>query len=165
MDESTDIRDYMDVILRRKWLILTILPVSVVTTLIVSLAMKPQYRATGKVELTVQSPKVTKFEDMTALGAQLQTREFMLTQLKLLRSESLADRVTDKLDLEHNLSFNPPPEPPGAVRQLISSAINGWKDFFSRLLPSTGSTDTEAEPVQDPEKRGQRRIRGQKNWS
>ena len=112
-DDSADIRDYLEIILRRKWLILIILLISIVTTLIVSLTMKPQYKANGKIELTIQSPRVTKFEDMAMLGTQIQTREFMQTQLKLLKSETLADRVIDKLQLEHNPAFTPAPEKAG----------------------------------------------------
>ena len=55
-DDSADIRDYLEIIRRRKWLILTILLISIATTLVVSLAVKPQYKANGKIELTIQSP-------------------------------------------------------------------------------------------------------------
>ncbi len=157
-DDSAEIRDYLEVILRRKWLILTILAVSIITTLVVSLAMKPQYRANGKIELTIQSPHVTKFEDMTMLGAQIQTREFMQTNLKLLKSLTLADRVIDKLGLEHNPAFNPPPEEPWAIAELISSAKSGVRDFLARLFPRTGSTGTGAGDPKLPELKLQKKI-------
>ena len=67
----------MEIIFRRKWLILIILLTSIATTLIVSMTMRPQYKANGKIELTIQSPRVTKFEDMAMMGTQIQTREFM----------------------------------------------------------------------------------------
>jgi capsular exopolysaccharide synthesis family protein len=137
-DDSADIRDYVEVIIRRKWLILTVLAVSILTTLIVSLVMKPQYRATGKIELTVQSPRVTKFEDMSMLGSQIQTREFMQTNLKLLKSDTLADRVIDKLKLEYNPAFNSSPEKPDAG----SSILAGAKNFLGNLFPAAGSTAT-----------------------
>jgi uncharacterized protein involved in exopolysaccharide biosynthesis len=40
-EDSADLRDYLDIILRRKWLVLSILLVSFVTTLIVSYSMQP----------------------------------------------------------------------------------------------------------------------------
>lgn len=143
-DDSADIRDYLEMMLRRRWLILTILLVSIVTTFIVSLTMKPQYRANGEIELTIQSPHVTKFEDMNMLSTQIQTREFMQTNLNLLKSVTLADRVINKLGLDHNPAFNPPPEQPGAISELISSAKAAVKDFFARLFPYTGTTVTGA---------------------
>ena len=127
-DDSADIRDYLEIILRRKWLILIILLISIATTFIVSLTMKPQYKANGKIELTIQSPRVTKFEDMAMLGTQIQTREFMQTQLKLLKSETLGDRVIDKLQLEHNPALTPAPD--WAITKLMRSV----KDQRSRLL-------------------------------
>jgi capsular exopolysaccharide synthesis family protein len=142
-DDSADIRDYVEVIFRRKWLILTVFAVSIFTTLIVSLAMKPQYRATGKIELTIQSPHVTKFEEMSALGAQIQTREFMQTNLKLLKSDTLADRVIDKLKLQNSPVFIPPPENRGIITQVIGSLKAGVSNFFARLFPFTGPTGTE----------------------
>ncbi len=133
-EDSADMRDYLEVILRRKWLILSIISISLFTTLVVSYAMKPLYRATGKIELSIQAPKVTKFEDMVMLGSQLQTREFMQTQLKLLKSESLAGRVIDRLQLSANASFNPLPGEPGSISGLflfIKQSVKawmGWKD-------------------------------------
>ncbi len=157
-DDSADIRDYLEMMLRRRWLILTILLVSIVTTFIVSLTMKPQYRANGEIELTIQSPHVTKFEDMNMLSTQIQTREFMQTNLNLLKSVTLADRVIDKLGLDHNPAFNPPPEQPGAISELISSAKAAVKDFFARLFPYTGTTVTGAGDPRLPELKLQKII-------
>ncbi|MGO9021546.1 MAG: GumC family protein [Syntrophobacteraceae bacterium] len=138
-DDSADIRDYLEIIRRRKWLIMTILLISIATTLVVSLAVKPQYKANGKIELTIQSPRVTKFEDMTMLGTQLQTREFMQTQLKLLKSETLGGRVIDKLQLEHNPALTPAPDHSLAITNLISSAKDAVADFFAGLFHSNGA--------------------------
>ena len=137
-DDAADIRDYLEIILRRKWLISIIVLISIATTLIVSLAMKPQYKANGKIELTIQSPRVTKFEDMAMLGTQIQTREFMQTQLKLLKSETLGDRVIDKLQLEHNPALAPAPD--WAITKLIRSAGVSVADFYTGLFHSTGDT-------------------------
>jgi capsular exopolysaccharide synthesis family protein len=104
MDDEIDLRDYLDVIIRRKWLIGCVLFVVFVTTLIVTLAMTPIYKATGRLEFNLQPPKITKFEDMAV--PQTQTREFMNTQTKLLTSDSLAWRVIETLDLVDNPDFN-----------------------------------------------------------
>ena len=104
MDDEIDLRDYLDVIIRRKWLIGCVLFVVFVTTLIVTLAMTPIYKATGRLEFNLQPPKITKFEDMAV--PQTQTREFMNTQTKLLTSDSLAWRVIENLDLVENPDFN-----------------------------------------------------------
>ena len=103
-EDEIDLRDCLEVLVRRKWLIGGVLCAVFVTTFIVTLAMTPIYKATGKLEFNLQPPKVTKFEDM--LVPQTQTREFMNTQARLLTSDSLAWRVIETLDLVHNPHFN-----------------------------------------------------------
>ena len=74
-DESIDFRDYVDVVLRRKWVVLGFLTVVFVSTLIILLSMTPLYQSTVKLELLNTQSKVTKFEDVMA--ADLQSREYI----------------------------------------------------------------------------------------
>lgn len=136
-ESSADIGDYIDIVLRRKWLILTIITAAVLSGLIVSYAKKPLYRASGKIELSIQAPRVTKFDDMLMLGTQLQTREFMQTQLKLLKSQTLANRVIDKLDLGNNPAFNPPPSNtgPGPIGKFQASVKGTIKSLLEPVRP------------------------------
>lgn len=119
-EDSADLRDYLEVVLRRKWLVLTILLGVFITTLIVTLSMKPVFQANGDLELSPKAMRVTKFEDVMA--SQLQTREFIQTQVKLLQSHSLADRVIDKMNLVENPLFNKEPGLLGAWKQKVA----GW---------------------------------------
>ncbi len=128
-EDSADLRDYLDIILRRKWLVLSILLVSFLTTLIVSYSMQPLYKAKAKIELSVQAPRVTKFED--TLSSQVQTHEFIQTQFKLLQSESLAGRVIERLQLDTNPAFHPPAKAEGE-----ESIFTGIKQFFRNILKS-----------------------------
>lgn len=125
-EDEIDLRDYLDVLIRRKWLIGSILFAVFVTTFIVTLAMTPVYKAQGRLEFNTQPPRITKFEEMVV--PQTQTREFMNTQTKLLTSDSLAWRVIEMLDLENNPAFNPEAKDESeqtgigaALRQLIAN--------------------------------------------
>jgi len=121
-DDSADLRDYIDMVLRHKWAVLTVLSGVFILVLIVSLTMKPIFKATGRVELSMQTPKVTKFEDLTGSGMSQQLREYILTNVKLLQSRSLARRVIEKLHLEENPVFNS-----SLVKQdRQSEGILGW---------------------------------------
>ena len=95
-DDTADLRDYLDILLRNKWVVLTFLCGAFILMLIVSLSMKPVFRATGRVELNMQTPKVTKFEDLTGTATSQQLREYILTNVKLLQSQSLARRVIER---------------------------------------------------------------------
>lgn len=104
LHDEIDLRDYLDVIVRRRRLIGSVVLAVFATALIVTLAMTPVFKATGRLEFNLQPPRVTKFEDMVV--PQTQTREFMNTQSRLLASESLAMRVIEALDLAGNPEFN-----------------------------------------------------------
>jgi capsular exopolysaccharide synthesis family protein len=131
---EVNLRDYLDVLLRRKWLIGSILFAVFVTTAIITLAMTPIYKATGRLEFTLQSPKVTKFEDMAV--PQTQTREFMNTQSKLLISDSLAWRVIETLDLVNNPSFNTDIE-----TENDSGLMSGIGSLLKRLVGHSSEVD------------------------
>jgi capsular exopolysaccharide synthesis family protein len=143
-DDSAHLQDYLDIVLRHKWAVLTVLCASFITMLIVSLIMKPVYRATGRLELSMQAPKVTKFDDLMGTQRMQQTREFILTQVQLLQSQTLARRVIDKLHLEENPVFNPDfakqhQEPEGIIERMrttFSDNIKGFKDAIKELFHS-----------------------------
>jgi len=130
-DQSVDIRDYIDIVLRRKWVVMTVLLVVFTTTLLVSLTMTPLFKTNGRLELSLQAPKVTKFEEVVA--TQLQTREFIQTQVSLLKSRSLARRVVDRLGLDDespsNANFLLDRSEGGLIRGLVRSI----KDLFPQV--------------------------------
>ena len=130
-DDSADLRDYLEIVLRRKWLVLTFLLATFVTVLVVSLAMKPVFKAGGKLELSMQMPRVTKFEDLAV--SHLQTREFMQTHVKLLQSESLARRVIEKLQLDQHPIFNPAGAKENDQEGLFHSVRETFKDMKDKV--------------------------------
>ncbi|PIP37979.1 MAG: hypothetical protein COX20_00120, partial [Desulfobacterales bacterium CG23_combo_of_CG06-09_8_20_14_all_52_9] len=95
-DEEVHLRDYLEVMIRRKWLILSVLGLVFLSTLIFTLAATRIYMATGSIEVSKESAKVTKFEEM--VSAEAQAREFYETQVHLLKSDVMAKRIIDKLN-------------------------------------------------------------------
>ena len=158
-DDSADLRDYLDVVLRHKWAVLTVLSGVFITVLIVSLIMKPVFRATGHLELSIQNPRVTKFEDLTGTGIQRmqQTREFIQTQVKLLQNQALSRRVIEKLHLEENPVFNPAVAKPGhdnesdgIIKKLdaaVTAGIDGVKSFILGIFSSGKEEKAEVDPA------------------
>lgn len=95
--EEVQLRDYLDVIIRRRWLIATVLALVFLSTLIFTLIVTRIYEATAVVEVSQETPHVTTFQEV--LGSEIQAREFYETQVELLRSKAMIDRVIEKLDL------------------------------------------------------------------
>ena len=96
-DEEIQLRDYLDVIIRRKWLILTVLVLAFLSTLVYSLASTKIYKASAILEVNQETPQVTKFEEV--LASKVQAREFYETQVELICSRTMINRVIDRLDL------------------------------------------------------------------
>ncbi len=95
--EEIQLRDYIDVILRRKWLILTVLALVFLSTLIFTLTVTRIYEASAVVEVSQENPHVTNFQEV--LGSEIQAREFYETQVELIRSKAMIHRVIEQLDL------------------------------------------------------------------
>jgi len=119
-DDEIEIRDLIDVLIRRKWLIISILSFVFISTLIFTLASTKIYKATAVIEVTRQAPKVTKFEEVVA--SELQTREYYETQVDLLGSQPLAERVIDKMRLNEH----------PAVRRIVFD--DGKKHFILKNI-------------------------------
>ncbi len=96
-DEEIQLRDYLDVIVRRKWLILTVFALTLLSTLVFTLASTKIYQAAAVIEVNQETPQVTKFEEV--LASKVQAREFYETQVELLCSRAMNNRLLDKLDL------------------------------------------------------------------
>ena len=101
MDEEVSIKDYLDVLLRRKWLVLGFLLLTFITTAIFTLSATKIYKSTATIEVSRGEAKVTKFEEVAA--SEMRSQEFMQTQIALLQSKALAKRVAEKLDMKQRL--------------------------------------------------------------
>lgn len=99
MEEDTiDLREYWNVIMRRRWSVLATLAAVVIVVLFVSLIQTPIYRATTLLQIERETGKVLEFEDASQTEKS-GDKDFYLTQYELLKSNSLAQRVVDELNL------------------------------------------------------------------
>ena len=101
--EPTSFRDYLFVVLKRKWLILSL--VLVVTSLVTIQAFRSPSIYAGETTIRIEqkAPNVLQTKDVVITG---QTDpNFWGTQLKLLENPALARQVVLTLDLQHNPEF------------------------------------------------------------
>lgn len=100
------IRHVFAAIRRDKWLIAGILAAAVVAAIILTMLQTPRYTAAATVEINEQTAQV--------LGEDLETsfetynwdvELFLNTQLEILRSRALAERVAERLDLASSQAF------------------------------------------------------------
>ncbi len=97
-----DLKEYWDVLLKRKWTVLLFaFPVVFVVTL-VSFLVTPTYTAVGTL-LIEKEPNILTFEQVFQLESF--NDDYFQTQYKLLQSRSLADKVIDSQKLNENPRF------------------------------------------------------------
>jgi len=101
--EPNQLRDYLFVVLKRKWLIISLC--LVVTSLVaVQMFRQPSvYEAEAMIRIEQRTQNVLQTKDFV-LNAQPDAN-FWGTQIKLLQSPALARQVALSLDLQHNPSF------------------------------------------------------------
>jgi capsular exopolysaccharide synthesis family protein len=101
--EPTNIRDYLFVVLKRKWLILSL--VLVVTSLVTIQAFRAPsiYEGETTIRIEQKAPNVLQTKEIVIAGQS--DPNFWGTQLKLLENPALARQVVLTLDLQHNPAF------------------------------------------------------------
>jgi capsular exopolysaccharide synthesis family protein len=132
--EEVHLRDYLDVIFRRRWLIVSFLMLTFISTLILTLASPKIYKASSSIEVSPQDQKVTKFEEVVA--SEVRVQEFYQTQVDLLQNSELARRVIENLELAEN---------PVVKQVLYGNGNSGLAARFKAFLKSMISADTEKE--------------------
>ncbi|MBW2707669.1 MAG: polysaccharide biosynthesis tyrosine autokinase [Deltaproteobacteria bacterium] len=135
MDEEISIKDYLDVLLRRKWLVLGLMFLVFITTAIFTLSETRIYKATATLEVSRHQAKITKFEEMS--GDEMRSQEFMQTQIALLKSKTLAKRVAEKLGmkqrleaLQKSLGRDKGPGLPGLAKGAVKDAVMWVMNWF-----------------------------------
>jgi succinoglycan biosynthesis transport protein ExoP len=100
--ESTNLRDYLFVVLKRKWLILSL--VLVVTSLVtIQMSRLPAiYEGEALIRIEPRQSSVLQSKDVVITAPD---PNFWGTQLKLLENPSLARQVVLTLDLQNNPNF------------------------------------------------------------
>jgi len=128
-EEEPGLRDYIDIILRRKWIVISCLAILVVTVAIASLLMKRIYKAEATIEIAPENPKITTFQEVFELEPNSQqTDSFYETQYNLIKSKSLAKGVISALQLDSH------PEFAVAVKEEGPGFIPFVKQTFTGLL-------------------------------
>ena len=148
VDEESPIHRYLEVVLRRKKIIIAFFAIVLVSTLISTLMTVPEYKATAKLEISLENPKVVNFDQVVEL--ETKSEEFYETQYLLLKSKSLAKLVVEKLNLAERQELEGKNKKPNiiskamsSVKGLIRSTLGGIKKMIVRPV-DTGTSASEA---------------------
>lgn len=140
-NDDLDLRRMWHIINRYRWLILSVVAVSVITVTIITLMMRPVYRATALVELK-PNPALVSLDASGGRGRN--ALEFRNTQKNILRSEAVTQRVIKEMELSENPEFT------GEIRQFglgegMRAVTRAIRDVVvtvsSELFPSGAADD------------------------
>src|ERR1051325_9168473 len=134
--EPSQLRDYLFVVLKRKWLILSL---CLVVTSLVAIQMFRQpsiYEAATTNRIEQRTQNVLQTKDFV-LNSQPDAN-FWGTQIKLLQSPALARQVAVTLDLQHNPTFFGG-QSQGGIFSSLRRMFTGEK-VKPKVLPATATT-------------------------
>jgi polysaccharide biosynthesis transport protein len=97
--------DYLIVLRKHQWLILTFLLTVVTVVTIASFKMKPIYVAAARVEVDRESQNMAPFPNSNSYADYVDLENYLETQAKILQSETLALQTVKSLDLERYPEF------------------------------------------------------------
>ncbi len=132
LEEEIHLRDYLDVLVRRKWTVISILLVIFFGAAIFTLATTPLFLAKSVIKVSAQESKTTKFESLQSDIVKM--KEFQQTQINLLQSEQVAGRVITTLALDKSPVFNRKitlnSDDDAGIMSQIKELISMAKDFI-----------------------------------
>ena len=131
-EDEIDLLAYWHILVKRRWLVLSILAGVVALALLKTLMATPIYRATSVLQLEKQGTQVVQVEGIQPDGYGWDP-DFLQTQYELIKSRSLAERVANELNLDQ-----------AALDQLSEP---GWFGRMLALLRPQSKAETEKKNV------------------
>ncbi len=98
-DEAIHLRDLWRVIVKRKWVVVAVFFIVVITALVVTMMATPIYRASITLKIEREASKIIDFKGAPSVPEEYGDVDFYRTQYELLKSRTLAERVVKQLDL------------------------------------------------------------------
>jgi capsular exopolysaccharide synthesis family protein len=97
-EEVPHLLDYLHVILKRRWVVLSCLLIVFTTVAIGTLKKKPIYEGKVLIEINPEQPNVLNFQEVLQLTS-VDIESYRETQYRVLQSRTLAEHVVDYLKL------------------------------------------------------------------
>jgi capsular exopolysaccharide synthesis family protein len=133
-NDDINVKEYLDILLRRKWLILACLIIAVVIATIKTFTTVPLYRASATIEIKPDIPKITSFQDLVQ-AERTNTYDYYQTQFSLIRSKTLGILVLENLRTKDNKD----------TKKTISKAegkLSGLIESFKSLISKGESANS-----------------------
>ncbi len=104
-EEAVRLLDYWQIILKRRWIVLTTLLIVFTTVALATFKERPLYAGRALIEINPEEPQVLSFQQIAQAGSSWDIDSYRETQYKILNSRSLAERVVRDLHLYDDPEF------------------------------------------------------------
>jgi exopolysaccharide transport family protein len=129
-DEQIHLRDYLRVILKHRWTVITVFSVIVITVAIHAFTATPIYEASTRLVIEKENPKVVSIQEVMAVDAS--GTDYYQTQYKIIESRAVAREVLRRLSsAEIETLF---PEPKDGFILNVKQTICAWISSIRSLL-------------------------------
>lgn len=134
MEENIDLRDYLRVILKRRWTVLTVFAIIVISVAIYTFTATPIYEAATRLVIERENPNVVSVEEVMAVDAS--GTDYYQTQYKIIESRTVAREVIRRLHLENSEEFFPRPKDDllSNLKRSVVETVGSWKESITSLL-------------------------------
>ena len=127
-EDAIDLRRYWNMLLRRKWTVISVVSFSLLAALVVTYNATPIYRSALLLQIEPQTDQFLEYQQKLSLGEPSSgwssSGDYYQTQYELLKSASLARRVIDQLGLE--AAQGPKADSTPSFFDELMAAISGW---------------------------------------
>ena len=127
-DDEVHFRDLWRVVIKRKWSILAVFLIVAIATAIGTLMQTPIYRSEMTLRIDNDASKIIPFKDGTYYD--YGDSDYFQTQLELLKSRALAERVVAQMKLKPAVVTAPPARP-------------WWEEYFRKDVPQDAPLSVE----------------------
>lgn len=130
-------RDAIQVTAERAWVIVTVFAAAMTVAFMHTNRQVPMYQATARVQMDVPQPKAIKSDEVVDVNTRDYT--FIFTQVKILQSFSLAERVAESLQLDKDREFKRGTGPGFDPAQAVKRAIRVESVANTRMVDITAT--------------------------
>ncbi|WP_028321878.1 GumC family protein [Desulfatiglans anilini] len=147
-EKPVDLRRYLQVVLKRRWVILAVFAVILIAVALKTYTATPVYRATTRL-IIEKSLSASSVMPQNGMFYEIWDPQFYNTQHKIIQSRAVAASVIDRLNLEHSEEFFPKPkdDPVSRVKRFIADQVQGVKAAAAALF-RTGDRQAVLQPDQ-----------------
>ncbi|MBN1102782.1 MAG: polysaccharide biosynthesis tyrosine autokinase [Deltaproteobacteria bacterium] len=133
-EDQIDLRDYLRVILKRRWTLITVFAVTVMSVIIHAFTATPIYEATTRLIIDRENPNVVSIQEVMAVDAA--GTDYYQTQYKIIESRAVAREVIKRLHLDESEEFRPKPKNDflSSLKRSVGETLSFWALSITSLL-------------------------------